>query len=121
MSIAADSISCVELCRAVAACKEKGCRFVTITCVGADSAGAELLYHFDRELALSHLRLTVSGDEVPSISGIYAAAFLVENEIQDQFGLVFTGLAPDYRRTLFLDGQESPPPFRRDRGPDQGE
>lgn len=121
MTIEADSISSAELCRAVAACKAKGCRFVTITCVAADSNGAELLYHFDRELRLSHLRLTVAGDEVPSISGIYSAAFLVENEIQDHFGLRFTGLAPDYRRTLYLQGEDSVPPFRRDSGPDRGE
>ncbi len=121
MTIEADSISSVELCRAVAALKAKGCRFVTITCVGADQRGAELLYHFDRELALSHLRLTVAGDEVPSICGIYSAAFLVENEIQDQFGLRFNGLVPDYRRTLFLAGEDSPPPFRRKSGPDKEE
>ena len=119
MTIAADSISSVELCRAVAACKAKGCRFVTITCVAADNGGAELLYHFDRELRLTHLRLAVAGDEVPSISGIYSAAYLVENEIQDHFGLRFAGLVPDYQRTLFLQGEESPPPFRRDSGPDK--
>jgi len=121
MTIAAERIEIGELCRAVAACKEKGCRFVTITCIGADCGGAELLYHFDRELQLSHLRLTVAGDEVPSISGIYVAAFLVENEIQDQFGLRFTGLAPDYRRTLYLQGEDSIPPFRKDSGPVRGE
>ncbi|MBU0966214.1 MAG: NADH-quinone oxidoreductase subunit C [Proteobacteria bacterium] len=121
MTITADRIESGELCRAVAALKEQGCRFVTITCVRADSAGAELLYHFDRELSLSHLRLTVSGDEVPSICGIYASAFLVENEIQDQFGLRFIGLTPDYQRTLYLQGEDSAPPFRGPSGPDRGE
>jgi ech hydrogenase subunit D len=121
MTVEADRISSGELCRAVAALKEKGCRFVTITCVAADSAWAELLYHFDRELRLTHLRLTVAGDEVvPSISGIYAAAYLAENEIQDQFGLSFAGLAPDYRRTLYLQGEDSVPPFRRPSGLDKG-
>lgn len=113
MTIEAEGIESRELCRAVAALKEKGCRFVTITCVGADSEGAELLYHFDQELRLSHLRLTMAGDEVPSISGIYSAAFLVENEIQDHFGLRFAGLVPDYRRTLYLQGDGSVPPLRR--------
>jgi ech hydrogenase subunit D len=119
MTVEADSISSGELCRAVAALKAKGCRFVTITCVAADSAGAELLYHFDRELRLTHLRLTVAGDDVPSISGIYAAAYLVENEIQDHFGLSFAELAPDYRRTLYLQGEDSVPPFRGHSGPDK--
>lgn len=119
MTLEADRTSSEKLCRAVAALKTRGCRFVTITCVAADSAGAELLYHFDRALRLSHLRLTVTGDEVPSISGIYGAAYLVENEIQDHFGLRFAGLVPDYRRTLYLQGEESVPPFRQPGGTDK--
>jgi Ni,Fe-hydrogenase III component G len=40
------------------------------------------------------LPLTVPKDTlVPSISPVYFAAFLVENEIQDLFGIRFQGLA----------------------------
>lgn len=122
MTIAAETISCADLCRTVGVCRKKGCRFVTITCVKADDNGAELLYHFDRELRLSHLRLRIAGDTaIPSICGIYAAAYLVENEIQDQFGLSFTGLEPDYRRTLYMQGEDSTPPFRGKNEKDKGE
>jgi hypothetical protein len=36
---------------------------------------------------------------------------LVENEIQDQFGLTFDGLVLDYHRTLLLDGDVTEVPF----------
>ena len=86
--------------------KTAGYRFVTITCTALDANQFDLLYHFDRNLELRHLRLTLdAGRDVPSISPIYFAAFLAENEIQDLFGIRFTGLAVDYQRTLY--GEES--------------
>ena len=91
----------------VAKLKGEGHRFVTMTCVDLDEVNAELIYHFDKDLALSHLRMTVAKKSpVPSISGVYFAAFLVENEIQDQFGLKFDGLALDFGGTLYLDDDE---------------
>jgi ech hydrogenase subunit D len=39
---------------------------------------------------------------VPSISGIYFCALLVENEMQDLFDVRFEGLALDFNRTLLL-------------------
>jgi ech hydrogenase subunit D len=61
---------------------------------------------------LKHLRLTVPKDApVPSISPVYFAAFLVENEIQDLFGIRFQGLAIDYDRTLYLEAEVKKTPF----------
>ena len=86
--------------------KTAGYRFVIITCTALDANQFDLLYHFDRNLELRHLRLTLdAGRDGPSISPIYFAAFLAENEIQDLFGIRFTGLAVDYQRTLY--GEES--------------
>jgi ech hydrogenase subunit D len=42
---------------------------------------------------------------------VYFAAFLVENEIQDLFGIHFKGLVLDYERTLYLDQEEKVTPF----------
>ena len=113
MTMEAQSISPDELIDLVHYLKEEGYRFVTMTCVSADNRQAELLYHFDQAFRLHHLRLPVAADKlVPSICTIYRAAFLVENEIQDQFGISFGGLEPDYRRTLMLEGDRIPPPFR---------
>ena len=83
---------------------EEGWRFVTISCVELDADTVDLLYHFDKDLALVHYRLTAPKKEaIPSISSVITAAFLVENELQDQFGLVFEGLAIDFGQTLMTD------------------
>ena len=88
----------------IAEMKKNGYRFVTMSCVDLDSDTVDILYHFDKNLELEHFRLTIPKSEaVPSISPIYFAAFLVENEIQDQFGIRFDGLAIDYNRTLYLE------------------
>lgn len=92
--------------------KAEGYRFVTMTCVKLDETMVDILYHFDKDLEPKHLRLTVSRDTpVPSISTVYFAAFLVENEIQDLFGLRFQQLAINYDRTLYLDEEVKVTPF----------
>lgn len=95
-----------------AAAKAAGYRFVTLTCTVLDENHFDILYHFDRELGLKQLRLTVAaGTTIPSISPLYFAAFLVENEIQDLFGIRFSGLAIDYKRTLYADETTRITPF----------
>lgn len=86
----------------VAARFPQGYRLITLTCV--DGGGSvEILYHFDRNYELSHVRLRVAkGTVIPSISGIYACAAIVENELKDLFGLVFEGLALDYEGRFVL-------------------
>ena len=92
--------------------KVEGYRFVTLSCVEIDETTVDILYHFDREFQLKHLRLTVPKEApVPSISPVYFAAFLVENEIQDLFGIRFQGLAIDYGRTLYLEEDVKKTPF----------
>lgn len=84
--------------------KAEGYRFVTLSCVERDEALVDILYHFDRDYQMTHLRLTVPRDKpIPSITPVYLAAFLVENEIQDLFGLRFEGLPIDYHRTFYLE------------------
>jgi len=84
--------------------KAAGWRLVALTAVPSGEDAVEVLYHFDLNLVLSHLRLRVARNgRLPSISPVYFAAFLVENEIQDQFELGFDGLVLDYDRTLFLE------------------
>jgi ech hydrogenase subunit D len=98
----------------VAKTKVEGFRFVTMSCVELDGNTVSILYHFDKDLTLKHLRLTALKDSsVPSISTVYFAAFLVENEIQDLFGIRFKGLVLDYERTLYLDEEVKVTPFCR--------
>jgi ech hydrogenase subunit D len=94
--------------------KVEGYRLVTISCAAVDAQVIDILYHFDRHLALKHFRVTVANNaSVPSISAVYPGAFLVENEIQDLFGIAFDGLVIDYRRTLYLEAEAKATPFCR--------
>ena len=92
--------------------KAEGCRLITMTCVDIDEEHVELLYHFDKELQDRHLRMTVAKKApVPSISPVYFAAFLIENEIEDQFGIKFDGLVLDFGGTLYLEEEVMRTPF----------
>lgn len=112
MQIDAISIGPESLLGEAAKLKVEGYRFVTLSCVELDEAMLDILYHFDKDLELKHLRLTVhKGVPLPSISPVYFAAFLVENEIQDLFGVCFQGLAIDYCRTFYLEEEVKEAPF----------
>ena len=94
--------------------KAEGYRFVTMSSAELDAERIDILYHFDKNLTMKHLRLTVTkATHVPSISSVYLAALLVENEIQDLFGLRFKGLAIDFNRTLYLDEEIKTTPLCR--------
>ena len=98
----------------VQARKDAGQRFVTMSCVELDADTVEIFYHFDKELELEHLKLaTPKTITLPSISGIYFAAFLIENEIKDQFGLDFDGLVLDFGGTLYQEKEAGRTPFCR--------
>ena len=87
--------------------KTKGYRFVTITCLEIDEDTLELIYHFDRNLTLIHYRMQVKKHTpLPSLSPLFFAAFLVENEIYDQFGVKFDDLVLDFGGTLYLDDDD---------------
>lgn len=94
-----------QLAVAVWKTKQDGYRFVTMTCSDLGDAH-DILYHFDKQYALKHLRLRLPrGTALPSISNLFFAAVLVENEIKDLFGVAFTGLAIDYKgRFILSDG-----------------
>lgn len=86
---------------------DEGGRLVSITGVDAGAA-FELLYHFDRELRLTHLRVRLpKGRELPSISRIYFCAFVPENELKDFFGLRVANPVLDYGGHLLLS-REAP-------------
>ena len=106
-------ISVAELRAETQKKKDAGWRLASITCVDVNEAHVDIYYHFDKHLGLSHLKLSgiPKAEPTPSISGIYMAAFLTENEIQDHFGLCFEGLVIDYNQTLFLDKEVRSTPF----------
>lgn len=95
-------VQCETLLNYVAQKKGQGHRLVTITCRDTGD-GHELLYHFDKDYHLSNLRLQLpKGATLPSITSLYFAAVIVENEMKDLFGLSIEGLALDYEGKLIL-------------------
>jgi ech hydrogenase subunit D len=114
----------------VAARLPLGYRFVTMTCIDLGDAH-ELIYHFDKDMALDHLRLRLpKGEAAPSISPVYAAAALAENEIQDFFNLTFSGLILDYEGRFLLSanaptaplgGKKPAPPKEKKAKPSKGD
>ena len=107
-------VSAEALVGEVAKLKVQGYRLVTLSCTELDETTLDILYHFDKDLGLKHLRLTAAkSSPVPSISPVYFAALLVENEIQDFFGLRFEGLLVDYQGTLYLEEEALKTPYCR--------
>ena len=105
-------VSLDEVIEKVAKKKVDGYRFVTMSCAELDENTIDILYHLDKDLKLVSFRLTVPRNAaVPSISPVYFAAFLVENEMQDLFDIRFTGLVIDYERTLYLEEEVKITPF----------
>jgi len=87
----------------VGALHDEGWRFVTASCVPRPGRRT-VLYHFERGETIRHLRVELPADgSVPSIGGIYAGAFLVENEMIELQGLAVSDLAVDYGGRLYRD------------------
>jgi ech hydrogenase subunit D len=104
MSIESVEITADKLVAEVTRLKNEGWRLVTFSSVEIDADNMQILYHFDKDLKLTNLRLTLKkGGSVPSISGVLFGAFLIENEIRDQFGVTFEGLVVDYQGRLLND------------------
>lgn len=104
MSVEATVITADKLVAEATRLHKEGWRLVTMSSVEIDAENMEILYHFDKDLKLINLRLSLpKGGTIPSISGVIFGAFLVENEIRDQFGVTFDGLVIDYQGRLLND------------------
>jgi len=95
-------ISVDGLLNQVRALKEHGWRLVQIGATRLPEQ-VELTYSFDLESRLVNLRVLVPADAaiVPSISSVYWAAFLYENEIHDLFNVRVEGMAVDFHGNLY--------------------
>ncbi len=86
----------------LAAMGPQGFRFVTLTCLDLGDKH-EILYHFDKNYELHNLRMELpKGTPLQSISHIYFAAVVVENELKDLFAIDVQGLVIDYQGRLLL-------------------
>jgi len=93
-----------DLPAASAGLRATGWRLVTASCVPRPGGARTVLYHFERDERLRHLRVEVPAEgAVPSIGGVYPGAFLVENEMRELQGLAVSGLTIDYGGRLYRD------------------
>ncbi|MPN02172.1 hypothetical protein SDC9_149386 [bioreactor metagenome] len=97
----------------IASLLPRGYRFVTMTVVDCGD-GFDVFYHFDLKYELETYRLKLPyNTELPSISHACFAALIVENEIQDLFGITVTGMQIDYHKHMLLAEDAPVAPFCR--------
>jgi Respiratory-chain NADH dehydrogenase, 30 Kd subunit. len=89
------------------------CRLVTATCTD-EGEEFRIIYTFDDSLQLINIEITVpKGVTVPSITGTYLCAFLVENEMKELFGIPIENIAIDLGGRMYMtDGMKSNPMAR---------
>lgn len=88
--------------------KKDGYRLLQI-CATKVSEGFEILYSFDKDHELTHLKLTIpEEEEVQSITGVYWGAFIYENEMHDLFGIKIINNELDYGGHFFKVSQPTP-------------
>lgn len=93
-----------ELLVRVQTFKHEGLRFVQM-CAESTEQGIDLLYTFYDETSDHAINLCVYGidgeSRVPSIQGLYFAAFAYENETHDLYGIRFTNMKLDFGGHFF--------------------
>lgn len=93
-----------ELLTRVQTLKHEGVRFVQM-CAETTEQGIDLLYTFYDETTQNALNLCVYGigesSRVPSIQGLYFAAFSYENETHDLYGVRFVNMKLDFGGHFF--------------------
>ncbi|MDR1070499.1 MAG: NADH-quinone oxidoreductase subunit C [Gracilibacteraceae bacterium] len=82
--------------------KALGYRFAQMHCVKTPSE-MFIIYTFEKQdLSIEQYRIPAETDgAVPSVSGVFLAAVLYENEISELYGVEFTGMAIDFGGTLY--------------------
>jgi ech hydrogenase subunit D len=69
---------------------------------GMEGGAFDISWSFARDQGIEHIRERVlPGEEVPSISASFGAAFLYENEMRELFGVNVTGIALDLKGQLY--------------------
>lgn len=99
-----------ELLTRVQTLKHQGMRFIQL-CAEFPERGIGLLYTFYDETCDNALNLCVEvpeGAEVPSIQGLYFAAFSYENEAHDLFDVNFVNMKLDFGGHFFNLAETAP-------------
>lgn len=110
MSIDKNPATPGDLLKSVQQYWDDGFRLITATCID-EGEEFRVIYSFDKELAISNLEVATPREQaIPSISGIYTCAFLIENEMKELFGLKIDNIALDLGGKMYLveDAQAAP-------------
>ncbi len=99
----------------VARYREEGWRLAIINATTvlageeAEDGAFDVSWTFATDERLEHIRLHIlPGEEVPSISKSFGAAFLYENEMRELFGINVTGIVVDLRGQLYQTSSRVP-------------
>ena len=98
-----------DLLRKVEELRDEGCRLVQMHCTKVADDNYEINYSFDIDYQFKTLRMNITPEnQIPSITGIYWAAFLYENEIHELFGVSINGINVDFKGTLYKKKMKNP-------------
>ena len=102
---AVDSTSVVDRARAM---RDGGWRFSQL-CGTVIDGGVEVMYTFERDIEMVNLLAECrNGSAISSITEVFPAAFVFENELQDLFGLTVEGISIDYGGSMYRLAVPSP-------------
>ncbi|NTW28201.1 MAG: NADH-quinone oxidoreductase subunit C [Coriobacteriia bacterium] len=81
--------------------KSAGYRFVQCFAARVEN-GFELTYSFDKDLVLENIRINLpDGVGIRSISGVFGASFVFENEMHDLFGIEVSDISVDFKGKFY--------------------
>ncbi|MCR5625832.1 MAG: NADH-quinone oxidoreductase subunit C [Lachnospiraceae bacterium] len=84
-------------------------RLIQICATKVNEDEYEILYTFGDRYDEVNLRFSVDGKTpIKSISHLYWAAFLYENEIHDLYGIEVENMVMDYRGGLYRTAEKAP-------------
>ena len=98
-----------EIKQCAAAMKEQGWRYVQMLCVNTDN-GIDVLYTYNRDdvLRTYAVRGVQKDEAIPSVTDLFLAAFVFENEAHDLFGVNFINMKLDFGGHFFSLAETSP-------------
>lgn len=98
-----------QLHRAAAVLKVEGWRFIQTHAVNTDD-GIDLYYSFMKDGRVVNYRVAgvQKGQAVPSITDLFLAAFVFENEARELFGVDMRDIAIDFDGALYAPAQAEP-------------
>lgn len=105
-------IPLADLHREAAVKKAEGWRFIQTHAVNTDS-GIDLYYSFMKDGRIENLKVAgvIKDQPVPSITDMFLAAFVFENEARELFGVDMRDIAIDFAGALYAPAEAEPMTF----------